>query len=127
MTAPNPNKVIFKKYPLEQQVNCAYCGTEAVRIVTSRVKSKGLYFCDIECKLNRRTGVLAGIIPKIDQSPLCKMEDRFDVNWGDLKKELGPRKDINDMRQPTKYDHEYGSPERYPDEPRIISRGWCER
>ena len=97
--------VHVSKYPLDQAVECAYCGAPAVRSITSAVNGQSLHYCNAECKRLRRAGVFAGTIKK-KEKPLATQEAYSYQDWGDLG--LNPRRDIKDLQRPTKYDNIYG-------------------
>lgn len=101
---PLPQRIPF---PHEQAVRCAECGKTAVRTIEKRVQAKNLYFCCEDHRLAHRRAVLAGEAPALSKLPKQSYDDRYDSNWGDLG--LKPRRELEDIPDPTPYDRVYGS------------------
>ena len=89
-----------KKYPLDQEVECALCGEPDTRTVLNQYFGKKLHFCCIEHRKEYNRLVKEGSIEK--QPPLACGIPVSSGDWGNLG--LNPRRDIKDMRSPTEYE-----------------------
>ena len=98
---PIPHRL---SYPRDQRVRCAYCGEEGIRTILNRGQGRNLWFCTPEHRTARRVAINAGDDTAFD--PASVSPGRYAPNWSNLG--LGPRKDIDDIPSPTKWDIEHG-------------------